>query len=165
MQLDPFIVKQQIAAVIAANPELQDDEVLRADMLEGETDAFSLLTQIVRRIEDTKALIDGTKGRLDELKARKDRFGLRVDGLRSLAMQIMEAADLTKAELPEATISVRKGAIQLVGDADPASLPDDLCKIKRDLDRAAIKEAISNGRDVGGFALSNGAPSLMVRIK
>lgn len=165
MRLDPRIIQQQIANLILSYPEIGDDEILRADMIEGETDAFELLTSIVRQIEDAKALQDGTGERLEELKARKDRFGRRIDGLRKLAFNIMECAELAKAELPEATLSLRAGQAQLVGEADPALLPDDLCKISRAPDRTKIKDALKAGQTVPGFELSNSPPSLSIRIK
>lgn len=134
-------------------------------MIEGETNAFDLLTDIVRRIEDAKALQDGTSERLEELKARKDRFGRRIDGLRNLAFKIMESAELAKAELPEATLSLRAGQPQLVGEANADELPDNLCKISRAPDRTKIKDALKAGQTVPGFDLSNSPPSLSIRVK
>ena len=133
--------------------------------LESETDFHEILTTIIRRIEDTKALSIGTKDRLDELKTRKDRFDHRVDTLRELAFKIMQAADLAKVELPEATLSLRAGQPQLVGDANPALVPDKYCKVSRNLNRTAIMEALKTGETVPGFSLSNSQPNLTIRIK
>lgn len=165
MRLDPTVIQQQIANLLTECPELAEDEILRSDMIEGETEAFDLLTAIVRKIEDAKALSEGTKERLEELRARKDRFGRRVDGLRSLAIKIMDAGGLTKAELAEATLSLRASGRKLVGEPDPASLPDDLCKITRAADKTKIKAALEAGQSVPGCELGNGEPSLAIRIK
>lgn len=165
MRLDPALIALQVSNLVLQHPELAEDAILRADMVEGETEAFDFLTLIVRAIEDAKALQAGTAERLEELKARKDRFGRRIEGLRELAFKIMQAADLAKAELPEATLSLRAGTQQLVGDADPKQLPDSLCKISRDLDRTKIKDALKTGQTVPGFELSNASPSLTIRIK
>lgn len=165
MQLDPRIVRQQIENLKVSYPDLiEDDEAWQAS-LESETDAHELLRSIVFRIDDAKAMVIGTKDRFEELKARKDRYESRIEGLRELAFKIMQSAELAKIELPEATLSLRAGTQQLVGDADPASLPDDLCKISRDLDRKAIKDALKTGQTVPGFELSNSPPSLTIRIK
>ena len=86
-------------------------------------------------------------------------------GCEEVAFKVMETAGIDGKILPEATISIRKGQPQLVGEADPASLPDELCKISRDVDRAKVKEELRAGRDVPGFSLSNGAPSLTIRVK
>lgn len=165
MQLDPGIVRQQIENLKLAHPELLEDDEAWLATLESETSFEELLTNVVRRIEDTKALVVGTKDRFEELKARKDRFEHRVESLRGLAFKIMSAAELAKVELPEATLSLRAGTQQLVGDADPKELPDSLCKISRDLDRTKIKDALKTGQTVPGFQLSNSPPSLSIRIK
>jgi hypothetical protein len=159
------IIRQSIENLKIAHPELLDDDEAWVATLESETDFNEILTTIVRRIEDTKALVIGTKDRFEELKSRKDRFEHRVETLRDLVFKIMHAADLAKVELPEATLSLRAGAQQLIGDAHPESLPDELCKISRDLNRTAIKEALKTGQTVPGFELSNSPPSLSIRIK
>lgn len=165
MQLDPGLIRQQIANLKLLHPELLEDDEAWELSLESETDIDELLTKIVRRIEDTKALVIGTKDRFEELKTRKERFETRIDGLRTLLFKMMEAADLKKRELPEATLSLREGQQQLVGSADPKELPDTLCKISRDLDRTKIKDALKAGQTVPGFQLSNSQPTLSIRIK
>ena len=163
--LDPRTIRLQVENLKLIHPELLEDDEAWLATLESETDFNEILTTIVRRIEDTKALVIGTKDRFEELKARKDRFEHRIDTLRNLAFKIMQAADLAKAELPEATLSLRAGTQQLVGSCDPEELPDELCKISRDLDRAAIKQALKTGGTVPGFSLSNSPPSLSIRVK
>ena len=163
--LDPRLVRQQIENLKIAHPELLEDDEAWIATLESETSFEDLLTSVVRRIEDTKALVIGTKDRFEELKSRKDRFEHRVDTLRNLAFKIMQAAELAKCELPEATLSLRAGTQQLIGDANPKELPDEFCKISRDLNRTAIKEALKTGLTVPGFELSNSPPSLTIRIK
>lgn len=163
--LDPRIIRQQIENLKLAYPEMVDDDEAWLMSLESETGTNDFLTDIVRRIEDTKALVVGTKDRFEDLKARKERFEHRIEVLRELAFKVMHAADLAKLELPEATLSLRAGTPQLVGDADPKDLPDELCKISRDLNRTAIKDALKTGQTIPGFQLSNATPSLSIRIK
>ena len=163
--LDPRLVRQQIENLKISHPELLEDDEAWIATLESETSFNDLLTNIVRRIEDTKALVIGTKDRFEELKARKDKFEHRVDTLRNLAFNLMQTGDLAKVELPEATLSLRAGTQQLIGEADPEELPDELCKISRNLNRTAIKEALKTGLTVPGFELSNSPPSLTIRIK
>lgn len=163
--LDPKTIRLQIENLKLVHPEILEDDEAWLASLESETEFQEILTSIVRRIEDTKALVIGTKDRFEELKARKDRFEHRVETLRTLAFKIMQAADLAKAELPEATLSLRAGTQQLIGEADPKELPDSLCKISRDLNRTAIKDALKTGQTVPGFQLSNSPPSLTIRIK
>lgn len=165
MRLDPRIVKQQIDNLRAAYPELIEDDDTWLLAIESETELDRLLTLIVRQIEDAKALVAGTSERMTELQQRSERFQHRVQTLRNVAFKMLDVAGLPKVELPEATLSIRKGQPQLVGEADPATLPDDFCKISRALDRTKIKDALKAGRTVPGFELSNSPPSLSIRIK
>jgi len=63
----------------------------------------------------------------------------------------MQAADLAKVELPEATLSLRAGQQQLVGEADPKDMPDSLCKISRSPDRDRDQGSAENRNDSAGL--------------
>jgi hypothetical protein len=165
MLINPLVVRQQIENLKVSHPELIEDDEAWLASLESETKFEELVTQLVRRIDDSKALAEGTAGRLTELQERKARLLHRMESLRNLLFKLMESAELAKLELPEATITIRRGSPQLIGEADPASLPDDLCKISRSPDRTAIKDALKTGKKVPGFSLSNATPSLSIRIK
>ena len=159
-------LQQDIANLYLQFPELQgDDEMLRVDMLEGATDIKELLTVALRAVEDARALRDGTRARLDDLKARGDRFKMRIEFLRAMITKILASAQLKKIELPEATLTMVNRAPHLIGDPDPATLPDDLCHIIRQPNMGKIKDLLLAGGVVDGFALSNSEPSLTVRVK
>ncbi|QIO34353.1 siphovirus Gp157 family protein [Bradyrhizobium sp. 1(2017)] len=159
------MLRGEIERLIHDYPEIAEDEVLRADMLDGETAISDVLTDLIRMAEDAKAMRDATKSRQDDLKARAQRFDRRVEFVRSLMLAILDAANLRKVELPEGTIFLRNNAQQIVGEIDPAVLPDDLVKIERKADRAAIKDALKAGRDLPGLVLSNSPPSVVVTVK
>ena len=163
--LDPRAIRLQVDNLKLIHGALLDDEEAWIASLESETNVGELLTTIVRRIEDTKALVIGTKDRFEELKERKDRFERRVDALRELAFKVMETAEVAKLELPEATLSLRAGTQQLVGEADPENLPPEFKRVTVAVDRTAIKDALKKGQTVPGFELSNSPPSLTIRIK
>jgi sugar-specific transcriptional regulator TrmB len=163
MQLNPLIVRHQIEMLKVSNPEIMADDEAWLLSLESETNIEELLTQVVRQIEDTKALVVGTKDRFEELKARKDRFENRVESLRTLAFKLMEAAELPKLELPEATLSIRSVPSSVVV-TDEEKLPDIACKFERKPDKAKIKELLASGM-VAGATMSNGSKSLTIRIK
>ena len=80
-------------------------------------------------------------------------------------LRILQAAELKKVELPEATLSQRNSPPQLVGNVDPELLPDDLCRIKREPNKTAIKEALLKGDLVPGMYLSNSPPSLTISTR
>ena len=161
--LDPDLVRRQVENLKLTNPDVFEDDELWALTLESETDFHALLTKIVRRIEDTKALASGTGERLQDLAARKLRFEHRMDSLRALLFKLMEAADLSKCELPEATISLRNVAPSVV-ITDEENLPDIACKFERKPDKTKIKELLATGPVIGA-SMSNGSKTLTIRIK
>jgi hypothetical protein len=163
MRLNPEVVRQQIDNLKLLHIDLFEDEEAWLLALESETDMDALLTSIVRRIEDSKALVIGTKDRADELAARRKRFEDRIESLRNLAFKIMEAAELAKIELPEVTLSIRNVAPSVV-ITDEDNLPDIACKFERKPDKAKIKELLATGL-VAGAAMTNGGKTLSIRIK
>jgi len=164
MRLHPAIVQQQIAALLAQYPELVEDEVLRADMIEGETEAFEFLSRLVRHIGETTAFAEGLAGYRNDLGLRIDRLSRREDALRALAFKIMQTADLPKAELPEATLSIRRGNPKVI-ITDETVVPDEYCRFKREPNKSVIKAALETGEHIPGATLSNAEPSLTIRTK
>lgn len=163
-RLNLEVVQQQITGLLLEFPELAEDEVLRRDMVEAETMTLEFLDQVIRRIEDTKALEEGTATRIKELQERKARFERRIEGLRALCFKVMNHADIKKAELSMATLSIRNGAPQVVVH-DEASLPADCIKIVTSPDKAKITDKLKAGDAVPGAYLSNAEPSLSIRVK
>lgn len=154
-----------IERLITKFPEIAEDEVLRADMLEGETSISDVLTELIRVGEEARAFRDATKQQQENLKARADRYGRRLEFTREFMADILDAANLRKWELPEGTVFLRNNPQQLVGEPDAAALPDDLVKIERKPDKTKIKEALKAGRVLDGLQLSNAAPSVVVTVK
>jgi hypothetical protein len=163
MRLNPQVIRQQIENLKTLHIDLFEDEEAWLLTLESETDMDALLTSIVRRIEDSKALVLGTKDRAEELAARRKRFEDRIESLRNLAFKIMEAADIAKLELPEVTLSVRNVAPSVI-ITDEESLPDIACKFERKPDKTKIKELLATGL-VAGAAMTNDGKTLSIRIK
>lgn len=165
MRLDPQIVRQQIANLAIAYPDLATNDEDWSLALSSETELDEILTQVVRMIENSKAFVEGTDLRMEELATRQMRFKRRIEAYRSLLMKLMEAAGVPKRELAEATISLRAVAPKVVGDADADFLPDDLVVIERRPNKAAIKAALEAGQVVKGYELSNGGQTISIRVK
>lgn len=160
--LEVDAVRRHIEALLVEYPELADDEQLRLDMIDGSTNATAILERLVSGIRDAETMQTAMKDRIGALNARKDAFERRSDGLRQLAQRIMESAKLRKLVLPEATLSIRPtpAAVRIF---DEASIPNGFWRVKREVNKAAIKEAIMDGQPVPGAALTNGGKALSVR--
>lgn len=161
----PFNIPALLAsmeALLAAHPELADDEQLRADMLEGCTSALDALSVLANWQAETDANIDVLKAREDLLKTRRHRMEKRAEVIRASMQKVMETADLKKVELPECTISLRPGPAKVV-IVDEADLPDYYMRVKREPDKKALAEAMKAGKTVLGACLSNPETVISVR--
>lgn len=162
-QFDPAAVVASIEALIAENPALKDDDELRADMVEGCTDAFDAVARLFAESQEAALLAEALDLRIKQMRERKARLSAREDVLRAVILKIMQAAELKKVPLPEATLSVRAGTPKAVV-VDEADLPDEFMRIKREVDKKALLDALKAGRAILGASLSNGEPSLSVRV-
>ena len=164
MRLDPQIIRQQIERILLIHPELVEDDQLRADMVEGSTEAHDFLREVEKRRREASMLIEACLVTMDDLQQRVERLNRREHAMRQLAFKVMEAADLKKCELPEATLSIRNGTPKVI-ITDEALLPDILCRIEREPDKTKIKELLAAGNEVRGCILSNAEPTLAIRTR
>jgi len=163
-QLDTKTVQDEITSLLLAYPELEEDEVLRADMIEGQTSTFEFLSSVVRKIGSTKALAGGTAEYIGELQERKARLERRDQALRSLISRIMNTAELRKAELAEATLSISAGRpkVMVINERE---VPKEFLRVKTEPDKNRIGAALTAHEHVPGCALSNAEPVLRIIVK
>lgn len=162
--IDVAYTSRAIDAMLAAYPELLEDEDLRAGTLEAETSLPELLQKIARIRQEEIASLAGLDAYLEELGYRKSRKQRKIDALKGLMLKLMATARLPSLVLPEATISVVKGR-NTVSITDMAALPQGTFTTERKPDKAAIKRLMDAGEDVPGAALVVGENTLIVRQK
>lgn len=163
LDLDVKYVRDQITALLLANPELADDEVLREDMIIGETITDEFIAKILRNIGATRALMNGTSEYVRELKDRIERLERRELALRSLIQNVLTSADLQKIELPEGTVSLRYSPPKVI-IVDEQELPQEFWRIRKEPDKQRIGTALKAREHVPGACLSNSEVSLMIRV-
>jgi phage host-nuclease inhibitor protein Gam len=132
-------------------------------MVEGSTDALDVLSRITRTALDAKAMAGATGELMKEYAERKSRMERREEAMRSLAMRLMKAANLPKAELACGTISVRSTPPAVL-ITDETMLDDRFWRVKREPNRSAVKDALKAGEFVAGAELSNGGETLSIRV-
>lgn len=157
-------IKQQINALLLQYPELSEDDVLRADMIEAETDAFEFLAAIEFKRQQTCADAGAAASLIAQWDERLGRFERREKAYRELIFKVMQTAGMKKHEMPIATLSITNGQ-QHVVITDEAIIPDVLCRIKREPDRQKIKQMLKDGTEVRGAVLSNASPHLTIRTR
>lgn len=100
-----------------------------------------------------------------QLELRQSRFVQQEKACRRLAHQLMDAAQLPKIIMPEATYSIGKGRNRVLIN-DITAVPPDYCHPpvpKPDITK--ISDAIKSGETFNWAALIEGEPSLSVRTK
>ncbi|MFC4172672.1 siphovirus Gp157 family protein [Microvirga sp. GCM10011540] len=157
-------IEREIETLIAAYPELAEDETLRADMIAGSTKVEEVLSSLAGRILDAQAMATAIVKRKNDLDARLAACERREEAYRSLSLRIMNAASLRKMPLPEATLSIRAVPPAVI-ISDEEQIPAEFTKTKVSPDRTKIKDALAAGAEVPGAYLSNGSESLSVRTK
>lgn len=164
IRLDPSIIRNQIDNLRTAWPDVFGDDDTWAISVESQTDLHEFLREIERKREDAEALEAALKLTMDNLKERRERFERREKAMRALMFSALQWADLTKVELPEATLSIRNGMPKVL-ITDEAQIPDEFMRIKKEPDKTLIKTALNNFEEVPGAAMSNIEPVLAVRVK
>ena len=163
-RLDPTFVRAQIEALRYSHPSVfEDDETLEL-ALESETDLREFLIAVVRRMDEAEAFAEGIGDLITETKARQQRFEQRSEAMRTLAFKLMNAAEVRKIELPQATLSIRAGVPRVIV-TDEAALPPSCVRIHMEPNKTAIKDQLTRGELVPGAEISNAEPVLSVRIK
>jgi hypothetical protein len=163
LHLEAAHIERIMRSLLTEVPEMADDEELRLDTLTGMTNGEETLRQIVRLMTEADAFASGLEATIETMKARKDRFAKQVNTYRALIQRIMEAAEVSKVPLPEATLSLRPSPARVI-IANEKELPPEYLRTRVEPDKTAIKEALKAGALIPGAFLSNSEPSLSVRM-
>lgn len=164
LAIDVAYTSRMLDAMLVAHPELVEDDELRADMFEGETDLAPLMSRLVRIRQERLARAEGLNNYIGDLTSRRDREARGADGIKKLMVQLMTASQLPKLILAEATISLLNGR-ETVSITDIDALPQGTFSLERKPDKAAIKALIEAGEDIPGAAIVHGDASISVRVK
>ncbi len=164
IHLELSILERRIQALHAEIPELEDDEELKTDMIEGETNAFSILDRAIDRIRHEQFLQEAIEQRKREMSVRHIFSQRRETFWRRIVMKVMDMAGIRRAQLAEATLSVSSSP-QSVIITDETLIPAEFWRIKREVDKDAIRKEIRDGGVVLGAQLSNKEDHLVVKSK
>jgi Gp157 protein len=160
-RVQPELVRRAVEALLLEYPELKDDEELRTTAIEGETDTFEPLADLLSNIRECQTIGAAIGQRIEALRLRLSRFEQREEFHRKLAHRVMEAAGLRKVVLPEATLSIRPvpPAVRII---HPDFIPEEFWRVKREPNVSQIKTALKAGHNVPGASLSNAGDTLAI---
>jgi phage host-nuclease inhibitor protein Gam len=153
----------EIDRLLEDYPELADDEQLRLDTIEGETDAHDIAARLVRLNNHAEAMAAGVKSEIEALNQRRQRYVEQSRRARVSLQQLLQAMNARKLELPAGTVSLRATPPSLV-ITDSEAIPADFWRVKREPDNTAIKDALKKGQAVEGCTLSNGGETISIRV-
>lgn len=164
IDLDVHFLEQEISNLVAAYPELSEDEAMRADVIEGQLDVESVMTRVMSHLFEAEEMLDGMKPRFEDLSERKKRWERRKEFCRALAQRVLEASGRPRIELPEVTISKSAGK-ESVEITNVDELPQGTFVTERKPDKKAIGEQLKAGADVPGARLVMGADGVRINTK
>lgn len=144
-------------AIAPDDPDLED-------LIATETD--DVKERIARlfywaRLEEAEA--DGITKVIDDLKLRQSRKRVKAEKLRETGAWAME--ELGEKKIARGYITVTLGGPSVsVEVTDIDKIPPQYLRIKKEPEKAKIKEDFKAGITIPGVALSNGRPSIIVRM-
>lgn len=162
--LHPDIIRAQIAQLRLQYGELESDEESWLLTLESQTDLNELADKLIDRERECAALAGGIATRIAELENRQARFVDQSKRIRNVLLALMQAANVPKLELAEATISRRAGGEKLI-IPDDSAVPEQWTKVERRIDAQRIKAALKGGLEVNWAAIERSPETISVRTK
>lgn len=169
MNLDQIAIniKAQILRLLDTYPELMEDEVLRADVIEGETDIKAILASFLDKARESETMQEAIKIRIDAMSARKARYQRHEEGLRTIILSLLETMGMKTLALPEATLSIStRKPKAFVSNIDALPAEYVITETVKKVDKDRLKEALDAGGPLpAGVSLDNGGRSLTVRTR
>lgn len=155
--------RSTVQRLLADNPDTDADALLA--LVETEEPAFNdVMTALCRAADEADVARVAIHQRIEALEERLGRYVRQKEAYRAAIFAALDAAGQRAWKSPEFTVSITPGRPGVV-ITDPAAIPDDFVRIKREPDKTAIGAALASGADIPGADLRNGAPSLVIRTK
>lgn len=163
LAVDVANVLVDIDSLFSEYPEILEDDTLKQDMIDGETDAYSVLSRLVSIERDADSLGKAIAARITDLQARRARADRKKEAMRALMLRILQAIGERKATLVEATVSLRAtpAGVEIV---DEAALPADCVRTVTSPDKGRIKELLAANQNVPGARMGEAKTTVSVKV-
>jgi hypothetical protein len=155
-------LRNEIRSLVRKNPELEQDAILMADMIEGETSFERVIDGLLAAKGDAQTYMAALTDYMESLSRRLDRYETSNNAIRSIIFFLMQETGIKKLERPLGTLSVANGRPNL-RIIDEGLIPEPYFRIKKEPNKTAIAEALKAGDNVPGVEWSNAAPHLTIR--
>lgn len=155
-------VIKEIKTLLAEYPQLNEDEELLKDTLEGSTRFNEVMERFLNALRENETLAEAISQRIGKLRERQTRLTHRAQFYRSLMHRLMDWAGIRSVALPEAKISVINSPEKVIV-TDESAIPDAFMRIVKEPNKTALKSALKSGSIIPGATLSNGGTTISVR--
>lgn len=155
-------VIKEINMLLAEYPQLAEDEELLKDTLEGNTRLHEIMEKFLSSMRENETLAEAVSQRVGKLRERQTRLTHRAQFYRTLMYRLLERTGVKSISLPEAKISVVNSPDKVIV-TDESAIPDAFCRITKEPNKTAIKNALKSGTIIPGATLSNGGTTIQVR--
>lgn len=155
-------VIKEINTLLAEYPQLAEDEELLKDTLEGNTRLHEIMEKFLSALRENETLAEAVSQRVGKLRERQTRLTHRAQFYRTLMYRLLERTGVKSISLPEAKISVVNSPDKVIV-TDESAIPDAFCRITKEPNKTAIKNALKSGTIIPGATLSNGGTTIQVR--
>lgn len=158
MRLDQELVyAEQVKRLVG-----DEDPQLLIDMIEGETRLLEAVDALHKSMLEDAAIEAGAKAMAEQMSSRASAAKRRSEKKRMAIQGAMTKLNLTSLKRPTATFSVRAKPAK-VEVYDESAVPSQLFRIKKEVDKAAIRKALEQGEEIPGCELVDGEMTLSVR--
>jgi len=155
-----YEISAEFRAMVKHLTNCQDDAQAVADTIEAESYPLQIKAQnvayAIRNLEVSAAAIKEAEQQMAE---RRKRIEKRADHIREYLKTCMEVAGVSNIECPHFLLSIQKNPPS-VDVFEPSLVPAEFMKTPEPPppapDKAAIKAALKDGRDVPGALLAQG---------
>ena len=133
----------------SGDPEDQQAFIDTLESLTGELeDKLISCAAVVKQLEGIVVLL---KSEEDRLSARKKTVGSNIDSLKAYMKRSMESAGITKVKRPTFEVAIQNSPPSVAMDEGTyaENLPEEFRRVKIDIDRTAVSEALKSGRELG----------------
>lgn len=155
-------VIREINGLLQEYPQLMEDEELLRDTLDGNTRFNEIMDRLLSEMRDNETLAEAAAARVAKIRERQTRLTHRVSFYRALMHRLLNFTGLKAVALGEAKISVVNSPEKVI-ITDESAIPDAFCKIVREPNKTAIKNALKSGTYIPGATMSNGGTTIQVR--
>jgi hypothetical protein len=144
---------------------IDEDDPDFATLLDNECDGRTRIARMLWASIEAADAASAAEYRVAKIKARQAAFEARSERLRDIAMWMMGEIGIKRVQEPEfiATVTTPKDGPVIV-TVDISELPARFVRVKKEVDKTAIKTALVAGEDLSSIAIrGNPKPHLTIR--